>query len=55
MLVTRDPFTFIVFPPMEVNGCCQLSDYQIFFQITSFVFNRRKKLIPVWNNLRVSK
>jgi len=26
-----------------------------FFKISSFVFNRRKKLIQVWNNSRVSK
>jgi len=26
-----------------------------FFKIFSFVFNRRKKLIQVWSNLRVSK
>ncbi len=26
-----------------------------FFQISSFVFNRRKKLLQVWNDIRVSK
>jgi len=28
--------------------------FQSFFKISSFVFSRRKKLIQVWNNLRVS-
>jgi len=37
---------------MEVKGCC-------WFLITDilkilFVFNRRKKLIQVWNNMRVN-
>jgi len=36
---------------MEVNGADQL----LFFKISYFVFNRRKKLIQVWNKLRVSK
>jgi len=27
----------------------------IFFKIYSFVFNRRTKLIQVWNNVRVNK
>jgi len=28
--------------------------FQSFFKISSYVFSRRKKLIQVWNNLRVS-
>jgi len=36
---------------MEVNG----AKVPIVFKISSFVFSKRKKLIQVWNNLRVSK
>ncbi len=34
---------------MEVNGDQQLFGSSKFFQISSFVFNIRKKLIQVWN------
>ncbi len=40
---------------MEVNGYRQLFWRPTFFKISSFVFSRRKKLIQVWNKLRVSK
>ncbi len=40
-----------IFFHMEVNG--QL--LPTFFKISSFVLNIRKKLIKVWNNLRVSE
>jgi len=40
---------------LEVNGAKQLFGSQSFFKISSFVFSRRKKLIQVYNNLRVSK
>jgi len=40
---------------IEVNGCRQLSGLPRFFQISSFVFSRRKKLIQVLNNLRENK
>jgi len=36
---------------LEVNGYHQLFEYQ---PLSSFVFSRRKKLIRVWNTLRVS-
>ncbi len=35
---------------MEVNGDQQLFGSSKFFQISSFVFNIRKKLIQVWND-----
>jgi len=37
---------------MEVNGVHQLLGY---WQITCFVFSRRRKFIHVWNKLRVSR
>jgi len=41
-----------IFFLMEVNDCLITN---IFFKIPSFVSNGRKKLIQVWNNIRVSK
>jgi len=40
---------------MEVKGCHQLSRFQHFFKMSSFEFNRRKKLMQVWKDMRVSK
>ncbi len=48
-------FHSISFPIMEVNGEQQLFGSSKFFKISSFVFNIRKKLIQVWNDIRVSK
>jgi len=36
------------------NGYRQLW-FKTFFKISSFVFNRTNKLMPVWNNTWVSK
>ncbi len=41
------------FPTMENNGDQQLFGFSKFFKIS--VFNLRKKLIDVWNDMRVSK
>jgi len=49
---TRD--TFQRFPIMEVNGYCQLSGYCHSLKCL-FVFSKRKKLVQVWNNMRVTK
>jgi len=54
-LMVAIDFHSIFFPTMEVNGCPKLVCLTTFFKISSFVFNRRKKLIQVRNNLRVSK
>jgi len=40
---------------MEVNGYRQLSGHQHFSKYLLFVFNRWKKVIQVWNNIRGSK
>ncbi len=42
------------FPTMEFNGYQQLFG-RTFFKISSFVLNRRRKLIQICNNLKVSK
>ncbi len=48
-------FHSISFSTMEVNGDQQLFGSIKIFIISSFVFNIRKKLIQVWNDMRVSK
>jgi len=54
MKICHHLLTFLLLNTMKVNGCRQLSDYT--HSLTySFVFNRREKLIQVWNNLRVRK
>ncbi len=42
------------FPTIEVNRDQQLIGSSEFFKISSFVFNIRKKLTQVWNDMRVS-
>jgi len=46
-----DPFTSIVYI-FSYNRSQWVQFPVWFFKISSFVFNRRKKLIPVWNNLK---
>ncbi len=48
-------FHSIYFATMEVNGDQQLFGSSKVFKISSFVFNIRKKLIQIWNNMSVSK
>ncbi len=48
-------FHSIYFPTMEVNGDQQLFGSSKLFKISSFVFNIKKRLIQVWNDMRVSK
>jgi len=51
-ILKMDPIDFhSIFSPhtMEINVYGQLFDHT-FFKISSFVFNRRKKLMQVWNN-----
>ncbi len=48
-------FHSISFPAVEVNGDQQLFASSKYFKISSFVFNIRKKLIQVWNDMRVRK
>jgi len=40
---------------MEVNGCHQLSVVTNILILSSFVCNRIKELIQVWNNMRLSR
>jgi len=40
---------------VEILWMSMVPKFQWFFKIPSFVFSRRKKLIQVCNNLRVSK
>jgi len=48
------PLTSIVFFSYYGSQWCPKAAWlQTFFQISSFVFSRTKKLIQVWNNLRV--
>ncbi len=47
-------FHSISFPIMEVNRDQQLFGSSKFFKISYFVFNIRKKLIQVWNDMRVN-
>ncbi len=48
-------FHIIYIPSVEVNGDQQLFGISKFFKISSFVFSIRKKLIPVWNDMRMNK
>ncbi len=54
-LMVPNDFHSISFPIMEVNGDKQLFGSSKLFKISYFVFNIRKKLIKVWNDMRVSK
>ncbi len=60
MLVTKQlkvPIDFhsVFFHTIEDNKYHQLFGLIIFFRTSSFVFNRRKKLTQVYNNIQVSK
>ncbi len=54
LLVAIDFHSIVFFCTIEVNGYRQLFG-AVFFNISSFVFNISKKLIQVWNDMRVSK
>ncbi len=53
--LTAIDFHSIFFHTMEVNGYRQLFGHQHSSKYNLFVLNRRKKLIQVWNNLKVRK
>ncbi len=44
-----------IYVPTEVDGDQQLFSFSKLFKIFYFMFNIRKKLIQVWNDMRVSK
>jgi len=52
-MVTVD-FHRIIFPTMEVKGSINCLVSNNFSKCLILCFNRRKKLIQVWNKLRVS-
>ncbi len=54
-LVVPIDFHSVYFPTMEVNGDQQLFGSLKFLKISSFVSNIKKKLIQVWNDMRVRK
>jgi len=59
MLVTKQltaPIDFhcIFFLTIEVNECRQVNCL-VPFKISYFMFNRRKRLIQIWNNFRWNK
>jgi len=53
-MVTVD-FHRIIFPTMEVKGSINCLVFNNFSECLILCSNRRKKLIQVWNKLRVSK
>ncbi len=48
-------FSSTSFPAMEVNEDHQLFGSSKFFNISSFVFNVKRKRIQIWNDMRASK
>jgi len=54
--IPKQNLTFAIIYSILYNGNqCQLSSEQHSLKLPSFVFNRREKLIQVWNNLGVGK